>query len=37
MHNMPIGTTFSAPVLTEEEAYDVAAYFIGQKRPDLCQ
>jgi thiosulfate dehydrogenase len=36
MHNMPIGTTFSAPVLTEEEAYDVAAYFVGQKRPEMA-
>ena len=33
MHNMPIGTTFSAPLLTDEDAYDVAAYIIGQKRP----
>ena len=30
--NMPVGTTFSAQVLTEEEAYDVAACFVGQKR-----
>src|SRR6516225_1990903 len=36
MHNMPIGTTFSAPVLTEEEAYDVAAYIVGQKRPEMA-
>jgi thiosulfate dehydrogenase len=34
MHNMPIGTTFSAPVLTDEDAYDVAAYVISQKRPE---
>jgi thiosulfate dehydrogenase len=34
MHNMPIGTTFSAPVLTDEQAYDVAAYVISQKRPE---
>jgi thiosulfate dehydrogenase len=33
-HNMPIGTTYAAPVLTDEEAYDVAAYFISQKRPE---
>jgi thiosulfate dehydrogenase len=34
MHNMPIGTTFNAPVLTDEDAYDVAAYIISQKRPE---
>jgi thiosulfate dehydrogenase len=33
-HNMPIGTTYTAPVLTDEEAYDVAGYLIGQKRPE---
>ena len=32
MHNMPIGTMFNAPVLTDERAYDVAAYVISQKR-----
>jgi thiosulfate dehydrogenase len=36
MHNMPIGTAFNAPVLTDEEAYDVAAYIIGQKRPEMA-
>ena len=36
MHNMPIGTTLNAPVLIEEEAYDVAAYFVGQKRPEMA-
>jgi len=36
MHNMPIGTTFNAPVLTDEEAYDVAAYIISQKRPEMA-
>jgi thiosulfate dehydrogenase len=34
MHNMPIGTTFNAPVLTDEQAYDVAAYIISQRRPE---
>jgi thiosulfate dehydrogenase len=34
MHNMPIGTAFDAPVLTDEQAYDVAAYIISQKRPE---
>lgn len=34
MHNMPVGTTFNAPVLTDEDAYDVAGYLISQKRPE---
>ncbi len=34
MHNMPIGTMFNAPVLTDEDAYDVAGYLISQKRPE---
>lgn len=34
MHNMPIGTTFNAPVLADEEAYDVAAYIVSQQRPE---
>jgi thiosulfate dehydrogenase len=34
MHNMPLGTTFSAPVLTDEDAYDVAGYIVSQDRPD---
>ena len=33
-HNMPIGTTFDAPVLTDEDAYDVAAYVSSQPRPE---
>jgi len=33
-HNMPIGTTYSAPVLTDEQAYDVAGYIVSQQRPD---
>jgi thiosulfate dehydrogenase len=36
MHNMPIGTAFNAPVLTDEEAYDVAAYVINQSRPQMA-
>lgn len=32
--NMPIGTTYAAPVLTDEEAYDVAAYLSSQDRPE---
>jgi len=31
--NMPYGTTYEAPVLTDEEAYDVAGYINQQKRP----
>ena len=34
MHNMPLGTAFDAPVLTDEEAYDVAGYLVSRKRPD---
>jgi thiosulfate dehydrogenase len=33
MHNMPIGTTFNAPVLSDENAYDVTAYIVSQTRP----
>lgn len=32
-HNMPIGTSFDAPQLSEAEAYDVAAYLVSQPRP----
>ena len=32
-HNMPFGTTFDAPVLTDEQAYDVAGYLVSQDRP----
>ncbi len=31
--NMPFGTTYEAPVLSDEEAYDVAGYINQQKRP----
>jgi thiosulfate dehydrogenase len=34
MHNMPIGTMFNTSVLTDEQAYDVAAYVISEKRPE---
>ncbi|MGH8522331.1 MAG: c-type cytochrome, partial [Gammaproteobacteria bacterium] len=33
-HNMPLGTQFDSPVLTDEEAYDVAGYLVSQKRPE---
>ena len=31
--NMPFGTTYSAPVLSNEDAWDVAAYINSQPRP----
>ena len=31
--NMPLGTTFEAPTLTDEEAFDVAAFINVQPRP----
>jgi thiosulfate dehydrogenase len=34
MHNMPFGTTFNAPVLADEEAYDVAGYIVSRQRPE---
>lgn len=33
-NNMPQGTTYAAPQLTDEEAWDVAAYVDSQQRPD---
>jgi cytochrome c len=32
-HNMPLGTTFDAPVLTDADAYDVAGYINSKDRP----
>jgi len=32
-HNMPLGTTFEAPVLSDADAYDVAAYVNSLDRP----
>ena len=32
-HAMPLGVTFDLPVLTDEEAYDVAGYMNNQPRP----
>lgn len=32
-HNMPLGTTFNNPVLSDDDAYDVAAYLVSQSRP----
>ncbi len=31
--NMPLGTTFDNPVLSEEQAWDIAAYINSQPRP----
>jgi thiosulfate dehydrogenase len=33
MHNMPFGTTYNAPLLSEADAYDVAAYVVSMTRP----
>jgi thiosulfate dehydrogenase len=33
MHNMPLGTRFNAPVLTDADAYDVGGYLVSQDRP----
>jgi len=33
--NMPQGTTYQSPQLTDEEAWDVAAFVISQKRPHI--
>jgi thiosulfate dehydrogenase len=33
LHNMPLGTRFDSPLLTDEEAYDVAGYIVSQNRP----
>jgi thiosulfate dehydrogenase len=35
-HNMPLGTTFDAPVLSDAEAYDVAAYINSMARPAMA-
>jgi thiosulfate dehydrogenase len=32
-HNMPLGTTFDTPVLSDADAYDVAAYMNSFERP----
>ena len=34
LHNMPLGTRFDSPLLADDEAYDVAAYMVIQKRPE---
>jgi thiosulfate dehydrogenase len=30
---MPLGTSFDSPLLTDEQAYDVAGYIVSQNRP----
>jgi thiosulfate dehydrogenase len=32
-HNMPLGTTFDSPILSDADAYDVAAYMNSFERP----
>jgi len=32
-HNMPLGTTFDSPLLSDADAYDVAAYMNSLERP----
>jgi thiosulfate dehydrogenase len=34
-YNMPQGTTYQSPQLTDEEAWDVAAYVLSQKRQHI--
>ena len=34
LHNMPLGTAFDSPLLTDEQAYDVAGYIVSQNRPE---
>lgn len=34
-YNMPLGASFDSPVLTDEEAWDVAAYVNSQQRPEM--
>ena len=34
-YNMPQGTTFLNPQLTDEEAWDVSAYILSQRRPHI--
>lgn len=34
-NNMPIGASYESPVLTDEEAWDVAAYINSQPRPHI--
>lgn len=36
-NNMPLGATYLAPQLTDEEAWDVAAYVNSMPRPDFDQ
>lgn len=34
-YNMPQGTTYKSPQLTDEEAWDVAAFVVSQNRPHI--
>ena len=33
LHNMPFGTRFDSPLLTDDQAYDVAGFVVSQNRP----
>ena len=33
LHNMPLGARFDSPLLSDDEAYDVAGYIVSQERP----
>lgn len=33
-HNMPVGTTYDAPALTDDQAFDVSAYINSKPRPE---
>jgi thiosulfate dehydrogenase len=35
-HNMPLGTSFDAPVLSDADAYDVGAYINSLDRPSMA-
>lgn len=35
-HNMPLGATHNAPLLSDDEAYDVAAFILSQPRPFMA-
>ncbi len=35
--NMPFGTTYAAPVLSDTDAFDVVAYISGQPRPHMAE
>ncbi|HUH33011.1 MAG TPA: hypothetical protein VLZ28_03605, partial [Daejeonella sp.] len=34
-NNMPFGSTYNNPQITDEEAWDIAAYIVSQSRPNF--